>query len=274
MDNQNLLRTLDVNKPNTILKESNSLPFKAWLAAGVRMPDGSVLVCGGDYRAPVRDCTSINPVSLATTTAPSLPVAVGGQEMVLVDSDVYSLGGSTNGQVSGIINRVHRLRGGNWTPMTSMNAVRLQFAAVLVDNFIYAIGGLTTDGSPQASVEALDLISGVWSGRAALPRPRRYHVGAVYQEQIWVCGGWRPPRSKTATCVIYNPATNSWTFGPTMQHARNDFGLFVSGGYLHAVGGYFDEAKTVERLNPDRRNWELIPGRMKYTAKGSVIIAL
>jgi hypothetical protein len=56
---------------------------------------------------------------------------------------------------------------------------------------------------------------------------------------------------------IYDPATDTWSAGPAMPTARNEFGSVVVNGILYAIAGMTDAGptKAVEAYDPSTNKW-------------------
>jgi len=114
-------------------------------------------------------------------------------------------------------------------------------------------------GASPASAAPLNDVS--WSPGAPIPNPHIEGAIATYGSYIWSIsggtvdctdGGTAPP---TAAVDIYNPATNTFTAGPPIHHARDEYpvagvvgaDIFVIGGTSSCLG---PSVSTVEELTP------------------------
>ena len=246
------------------VKSANILPNHDCVSAGVVMEDGRALVCGG--RDPITAaCVYVDPTSLQVTSAPSLPIALAGHQMVRHCGDAYSIGGSPDGEGDTSTNRVFRFRSGVWTEVSPMSVARSFFAAGVLNGKIYAVGGHGT-GAIDTTTEVLDLATMTWSTGSTVPSMEQ-QGSAIYQGKLWVCG-------MGTSCNIFNPDTNTWTAGPNMNHNRDVPFLIVLEHTLYVLGDYFDTDLSVERLNPTTNQWELLPTQLDNPAAASVILAV
>ena len=92
----------------------------------------------------------------------------------------------------------------------------------------------------------------------------RDHAQVVaFHGEIWVLGG-RDPTKRTV--AIYNPASQSWRAGPSMNHVRSGFGAAVVGDRLFVAGGEvlnFNNAyiePTLEAFTAGSAQWQVLGG--------------
>ena len=268
---------------NATVKYDNITGLERDLVSGaaVVLPDQSILFCGGSGRengssswlpVPYNSCYRLDPLTGIRTDAPPLPVAVQTQAMVVDGDSAYSFGGEDTAGYPNrtFYNTVYVLRNGSWREVAPMASKRSRISAVIWDGKLYAIGGWNGTYSRDNDmylnrVEALDLASGAWSNCSSMPWGVSFAGSAVYDGHIYVCGGhaqshgWKPLRD----CFLYSPSSDSWSPGPMMARGRHAFALLVIRGHLYAVGG--DRGfgfRSVERLNPETQQWELLPGEL------------
>ena len=87
----------------------------------------------------------------------SLPYGVGCHATVVVDEDIYVIGGVTD---SGDTNTVIRYRGGKWHTLAPLLHVRHCHAALVRDNCIYVYGG---DDCGVVKPECYNITTNVWT---------------------------------------------------------------------------------------------------------------
>jgi hypothetical protein len=129
-------------------------------------------VFGGRYRgsSSLNSCEEFDICTNLWTYLPEMPAARSYGAAVAVPSlnRVYMLGGEDNEWQ--VVNSVEyydiRLR--TWTSCTGMNVARSFLCAVCVGDYIYAIGGLNSQGSLR-SVERYDSRRDTWSFISTLP---------------------------------------------------------------------------------------------------------
>jgi N-acetylneuraminic acid mutarotase len=93
-----------------------------------------------------------------------------------------------------------------------------------------------------ASVEMYDPATNTWSERAPLPTPRQAMGADLGADgRIYVVGGapsYAHPRPM-AVVEIYDPETDTWETGPSMNYARRGHAVVATPeGKLYAIGGF------------------------------------
>jgi len=161
-----------------------------------------------------------------------------------LDGRIYAIGGSTATAALDTV-EVYDPSTDTWSllPQT-MNTVRVSLAAATdSQGRIYAIGGVT-DGTPRNmnTVERFDPSNpGLgWQYVASFNSTslRGELTSAVTDSEglIWMIGGGGIPQF--ADVEIYDPATDTWSFGPSLNQARNGLGSVLGdSGLIYAIGG-------------------------------------
>jgi N-acetylneuraminic acid mutarotase len=93
--------------------------------------------------------------------------------------------------------------------------------------------------------------------------PRRSELGAgVIDGKIYAVGGRLDDDSPLAVFEIYDPATDSWTPGPSLPAPRDHAGVAAVNGKLYVIGGYGpvtspagSVAATVFEFDPGSSTW-------------------
>ncbi len=161
---------------------------------------------------------------------------------------LYVFGGYDIG--TGMVNKIWSFdpmaaAGSRWTQMAATLPTPLGYIPTATSGgFIYLLGGSEyVAGNLTDSTHAyrFDPQGGSIVAVASLPRPTG-ETRAVAQRdgKIWVLGGGRTPPSPSNEVDVYDPATNSWSLGPSMIASRRNFAADVnpSTGEVFAVGGY------------------------------------
>lgn len=129
-------------------------------------------------------------------------------------------------------------------------------AAVAIDDSIYVVGG-----TPDGGFYRYDVSEDGWSGLTA-PGRQREHVAAVDLDgEVWaIAGRWEG--EIFGTIEIYDPGSQAWRPGPSLNEARSGFGAAVLEGAVVVAGGEVfspEEAlDTVELLDPAADAWSFI----------------
>lgn len=182
------------------------------------------------------------------------------------DGRIYSLGGGPGelaNSSSRNSNHVERYLAGvdTWETLAPMPAAAADAAAVYDGmGHILVIGGISEIGTTRLTfVQQYDIATDTWSLSAVADLPvgvssARAIVGA--DGKIYLVGGRDGPIAAGATrneVLVYNPSTNEWSPGPSLNIARQDFGIVLANDeYIYAIGGVNDTGgtNTVERIHP------------------------
>ncbi|XP_028813892.1 kelch-like protein 36 [Denticeps clupeoides] len=134
------------------------------------------------------------------------------------------------------------------------------------------VGGEVSERGEELSAEvcSLDEDSGQWQTETQLPAQRSHHCVAVLGGFLFTAGGSssRDNSSEIASNMLYryDPRTNLWIKGASMNQRRMDFYLGAVGGCLIAVGGHNVKAlSSVEVYHPAEDYWTYVAGLPKCT---------
>jgi hypothetical protein len=122
------------------------------------------------------------------------------------------------------------------------------------------------DGSTK-SMFAFDTSTHSWAQKASRLASRKSFGVAVHNGKIFVVGGSQEPRNNGLpddAVEIYDPATDSWSAGPSLNMKRNSFTLLSPDNRLEIIGGGEGGANdtqtfTAEMYNDTLKKWELKP---------------
>jgi len=151
-----------------------------------------------------------------------------------------------------------------WTTKASMPTARYWFSCGVVDDKIYAVGGVAVEGPALSIMEVYDPVTDTWdTTKADMPAPRVTSTSCVYGGKIYVFGGDSifkiMEAHPTPTVQIYDPATDTWdTTKRDMPTARIAASACVVNDTIYVIGGG-DTALTilnvVEAYDPVTDTW-------------------
>ncbi|XP_076435308.1 kelch repeat and BTB domain-containing protein 8-like [Babylonia areolata] len=157
-----------------------------------------------------------------------------------------------------------------WTAKAKMHTTRSQFSLVIVDGYVYAIGG--HDGTDILnSVEKYDPHTNTWTVVSPLPRPLRFTAALSYRGKLLVMGG-EDVGVVCKNCYRYDPMEDTWTELPHLSVPRMLAGSIVFKDKIWVIGGnaavserwhkeYLPEfcVGTVEVFDPETETWSFGP---------------
>lgn len=195
---------------------------------------------GNDGTGPVATVEAYNTLAPGWSAAASLGTARANLAATSGPGRLYALGG-TDGIGPLGTHEIYDPAAGTWSPAPALPTPRSGLAAATGrDGNIYALGGY--DGAYLTTVEAFDPGTNAWI-TAAPPNPMptaRSGLAAVTGPDglIYAIGGQNTASAALATVEVFNPATNSWSSGPSLPAAR--YGLAAAAGpdgLIYAIGG-------------------------------------
>jgi len=143
-----------------------------------------------------------------------------------------------------------------------MTAARYGLVAGVVNNKIYAIGGLNS-GNYLTTVEEYNPATNTWTncgtpapGNACTPMPtaRSYLAYGVVNNKIYAIGRWNGSSYYLNIVEEYDPATNTWMAKAPMPTGRGGLAVGVVNNKVYAIGGG-GTLPTVEEYNPLTNTW-------------------
>jgi N-acetylneuraminic acid mutarotase len=165
-----------------------------------------------------------------------------------------------------------------WQSHVQMDAARFSLAAEVVDNKLYAFGGV--DGfcpsgggscpfSPKSTVDVFDpLVTLIaefpqaWTSRAPMTIPRGSLASAVVGGRIYAIGGHTSGGATVASMESYDPSTNAWSTRDPMSGPRAGMAaavvntiIYVVGGSASAGSGGSTPLNTVEAFDAANDEW-------------------
>lgn len=215
---------------------------------------GGLVEAGLGRTAVTATVEAYDPGSDRWRSLPDLPEPRHHSMAAVVSGRLIVIGGFSEGGFDAV-DSVWELVEGSWAARAPLPRPVGAGSAVTLDGLIYVVGG-----APDGGLFSYDPQADTWaelSGQSSF----REHVAAVELDgEIWAIGG-RGPGEIHATTEIYDPSSDNWRFGPSLNVARSGFGAAVSGGSIYVAGGeVFDPNQALdstERLDPGIGSWEL-----------------
>jgi hypothetical protein len=194
------------------------------------------------------------PSNLGTwQSAAPVPESVDNAAAVAYQGYIYIAGGRVENKVTNKAWRYDPVSD-TWDEMRSMPVPRHGATMQALNGKLYLIGGASSHGNDEVSIEVFDIAHGTWSLiDNALGTSRIGGATAIVNGQIAVVGGMTHDGAVLDTVEYYDPARNRWTSGFHMRQARAHFGLTTIGNRLVAIGGIIpgvgpDEPGTTQTM--------------------------
>ncbi|KAM9820468.1 kelch-like protein 41b [Neosynchiropus ocellatus] len=154
-------------------------------------------------------------------------------------------------------------------------------AVVSHKGLVYCIGGKTDDNKALNKMFVYNHKQAEWRELAAMKTPRSMFAAAVHNGKIIVAGGVNE-EGLSASCEIYDFATNKWEPFAEFPQERSSVNLVSAAGTLYAVGGFTmvetenkevapTEVTDVWQYESDKKQWSGMLREMRYAAGSSCV---
>jgi hypothetical protein len=131
------------------------------------------------------------------------------------------------------------LTAGAWAATGSLNTVRDDDTATLLNNGQVLVAGGDGNSGYLSSAELYNPATGIWTATGSLNTARDDDTATLLNSgQVLVAGG-RGPSGLLASAELYNPATGIWTATGSLNTARyEDTATLLNNGQVLVAGGY------------------------------------
>ncbi|MXY21536.1 MAG: hypothetical protein F4Y49_09420 [Dehalococcoidia bacterium] len=265
-----------LNDEKTSWTKMSDMPNPRTSASAALLGDGRILVTGGANaamglglsEAPTAIAEVYDPQTNTWQSLASMNVATFNHVHVsLEDGRVLAIGGTLDDFINGPGTarvEIYDPQADTWELAAEMNVPRARPRAIdLPDGRILVAGTSQSPyGNPQISLssEAFDPGTGTWTLTSPMTEPRTNHTLTLLPDGTVLVAGGNDPRETMhvplATTEIFDPATNTWTAGPYLAHARSEHtATLMPDGTVLFIGGVMqqesdDVLASVETLTP------------------------
>ncbi|KAL4434243.1 hypothetical protein ABPG75_000684 [Micractinium tetrahymenae] len=163
-----------------------------------------------------------------------------------------------------------------WASLPLLGKPRSFAAAVATTSEVFVAGG-GNGVDWYDSVVRFDRQAGLmggWTELAPLQVARGSLAAGISGGYLFVYGGGKP-KEQYNVVEWYDPQSNRWLPGPSLQRKRFALGGAALVGAIYAVGGFDGTSylACAERLDPRTDHWELLPGGMATKRGGHAVAA-
>jgi N-acetylneuraminic acid mutarotase len=169
--------------------------------------NGKIYAIGGQTSSGSSDVNEMyDPATNTWVTKKPMPTPQSGFAIAVVRNKIYCIGGE--------VNQVYDPATDTWETKQPMPIPRGALSASVVNDKIYAIGGvvpyveLPIEMKESDLNEVYDPVADSWTIMAPLPTAVVHCISAVMDNKIYVFGNGD-------TVQIYEPQTNTWSYGPS-----------------------------------------------------------
>lgn len=138
---------------------------------------------------------------------------------------------------SEITNSAQTVEQDRWQNLTDMIEPRSNFASVVLDDMIFAIGGETNSGL-TSNVERYNVALNQWELSTGLPEPRADIQAAAIGGKVFVPGGRRESGELSNQLLVYDPRVGVWQELSPLPLPLSAYALVAFEGKLFLFGGW------------------------------------
>src|SRR6476620_745313 len=206
--------------------------------------NGKIYVIGGGFYQRLNRIYDIDTNSWSTGM--QVPIGIWNYGHAYANGKIYVIGGVTANVPSSAV-YAYDVASDTWSaPLAPLPQSEFYTACGAIDNKIYVAGG-SDDENVRNSLYIYNIATNSWTAVPPMLVGVESPGGAVVNGKLWVIGG----RDRFATFLhntqIYDPVTNSWSYGPLLNTSRsfadavtvNVFGgqmPIIVGGYTAGIG--------------------------------------
>ena len=159
---------------------------------GAATVNSKIYVIGGQYGTIFSTNEEYDPATNTWAGKASMPTAREFPATAAVNNKIYAIGGNVSGAHGSnvtAINEEYDPVTNVWTSKANMHTAREGATVAVLNNRIYAIGGVTGPTTLTAANEEYDPTTNAWTDRAGMPTPRSFAGGATLNNKVYVIGG-------------------------------------------------------------------------------------
>lgn len=203
-----------------------------------------------------------------------MPAARSRLSAVLVNDDLYLIGGDKKSGTTGLV-QVFNLDSGVWREKASKPTPGANIQGVLIADEIYVAGGCNGDGDVSDRLEIFNPQANSWRTGASLPLPLCAYAAAVVADEYYVIGGWNGA-DYVDSVFVYNSQEDTWRLLPEAYPQKLGFAAAAAvNGAIYVAGGYDGETEyaDVNIFDTKTGDWQAGPS-MQQQRGGLALVAV
>jgi N-acetylneuraminic acid mutarotase len=161
--------------------------------------------------------------------------------MSAISGSIHIGNGPGKNQRTITLNKVPRTEVGNaWETLTPMPEVRYTTEAVIVGDYLYVIGGLSSNSEASTNTNnwRYHIPTDTWAIMQPLPAPRANGRCVSDNTYIYYISGQSSSSTYVTTVYRYTISTNTWTTMDSIPAAKTYFGCAINNNKIYCVAGY------------------------------------
>ena len=133
----------------------------------------------------------------------------------------------------------------------------LAAASGVINGHLYVAGGSQSSSSVLQTLFDYDIVARTWYTRTPMLQGAAFGESAVLGGRLWVLGGGTPYSGAAGPAVvntvqIYDPLTDSWSWGPPLTGGRRLGGAAALGDQMFLYGGQDNGYNPIDSLEMTR----------------------
>lgn len=266
------------------LKHLTKIPHIDQINFGVAVYQNQLFVVGGCFNDHMQEIA--HPFGFCYTPASDKWISIAPmlQErcrflLCATDDRIYAIGGdpcaSDMSPEDVAPCEVYNLKLNKWKSVSPLPGNRSQLAGTSLGRCVLVSGGiLECEEKVFQDFYQYDPRTDIWERRADMLTPRTDHSMFVWEEQVYVIGGWHldpvtKRRIMATTIDCYSFATNSWEEVGLLNTVRTYGTYTLNRDSIYAIGGWCDgdlaqKCYTIDTFNLRFRTW--VQGHEQKTA--------
>ncbi|XP_077295662.1 kelch-like protein 5 [Arctopsyche grandis] len=216
----------------------------------------TVLIVGGEDESTSGEIEICYANTDKWSTYHNLNNKTAGFGAVVLNNKLITMGGEIDGQTTNKVS-CFDLVAKETAELQGMQQERRYFAATVIDDQVFVIGGRNNKNETINSVERYDLITNTWINVTRMLTARSYHESAVVGKEIYAIGGLDNIGNRLNTMEIVHTQQDKITTAPAMKEKRSSFAAVAMGDHIYAIGGCNPSSilKSVERFDIKSQTW-------------------
>ncbi|EGT35532.1 hypothetical protein CAEBREN_02642 [Caenorhabditis brenneri] len=173
--------------------------------------------------------------------------------------DLYVAGGFDQNYLNSV--EILNVQSGASTEAPSLKIPRADAALVPWNGEIFVLGGFNGK-TYEKMIEKLNEQSQEFESFASMEGGRAGFGACEFRGRIYIAGGWNTTSNTLRSVRSFDPKTKTWRDEPSMNKVRKYFILHSTSEAIYAIRGCANNwvlIKEVERFDPDRMEWTVIP---------------
>ncbi len=241
---------------------TSSMPYPRGDYAGCAV-NGKIYAIGGWNRPNITYdiVEEYDPATNTWTAKAPIPTARWGHSLVILDGNIYVVGGATGWPIDRLINNIeiYNPSTDTWTAGgTNIPTPRWMPSCNVVNEKIYVIGGNTVGSSPLSTVEEYDPATDNWTTKSPMPTARGGLSQGTVNGKIYAIAGSNgyPGTIAYNTVEEYDPVTDSWSTKTPMPVGSTVPSTGVVNGKLYVIGGMGPGSASPDNVLADVYEYE------------------